>query len=206
MAGVLSGGAGALAILGYSDADHANDPENTARSTSAGVLYIRSAGGHLMPIEWFSRTQTVTARSTPEAEIVSLAELVFSAGLPLQEVLFQITEREVEMHIGTDSQATEGIVRTGTSRRLAYLRRYQRVSISSLRDVFAAWQNVLFGVRSKEISADVLTKPLTDDEHHRGLVSLGMALRIAGPPCFARSAAVRAAPPCPGTSSSSGSR
>ena len=128
---------GALAILGYSDADHSNDPENTDKSTSAGVLFIRSAGGHLMPIEWFSRTQTATARSTPEAEIVSLAELVFSTGLPLQ-VLLQVTEREIPMHIGTDSQATEGIVRAGSSRRLAYLRRYQRVSISSLRDVFAA--------------------------------------------------------------------
>ena len=100
---------GALAILGFSDADHANDPESPARST-------------------------------PEAEIGSLAELVFSAGLPLQEVLFQITEREIEMHIGTDSQATEGMVRAGTSRRLAYLRRYQRVSIASLRDVFAELQ------------------------------------------------------------------
>merc|ERR1712138_325150 len=79
---------GALAILGFSDADHANDPENTARSTSAGVLFVRSAGGALMSIEWFSRTQTATARSTPEAEVVSLAELTFSAGLPLQEVLF----------------------------------------------------------------------------------------------------------------------
>ena len=158
-----------------------------------------------MPIEWFSRTQTATARSTPEAEIVSLAELTFSAAIPLQEVLFQIAEREVEMHVGTDSQATEGIVRAGTSRRLAYLRRYQRVSISSLRDVFAAWQNTLFGVRSKEIPADVLTKPLTDEEHTRGLVSLGMAFFRAGPPCFARSAAILAAPPCPGSRSSSSS-
>ena len=107
------------------------------------------------------------------------------------------------MHIGTDSQATEGIVRAGTSRRLAYLRRYQRVSISSLRDVFAERQSVLFGVRSKEIPADVLTKPLTDEEHARGLVSLGMALLSAGPPCFARSAAILAALPCPGTGSKS---
>ena len=107
------------------------------------------------------------------------------------------------MHIGTDSQATEGIVRAGTSRRLAYLRRYQRVSIASLRDVFAEPQNTLFGVRSKEIPADVLTKPLTDEEHTRGLVSLGMALFRAGPPCFAQSAAILAAPPCPGSGSSS---
>ena len=74
---------GGLSLVGFSDADHANDPENTARSTSAGVFFIRSAGGALMPIEWFSRTQTATARSTPEAEIVSLVELVFSAGLPM---------------------------------------------------------------------------------------------------------------------------
>ena len=153
-----------------------------------------------------SRTQTATARSTPEAEIVSLAELVFTAGLPLQEVLFQVTEREIPMHIGTDSQATEGIVRAGSSRRLAYIRRYQRVSISSLRDVFAAWQNVLFGVRSSEIPADVLTKPLSDEEHRRGLVSLGMALCAAGPPCFARTAAVSAAPPLSGTRRSLGPR
>ena len=109
------------------------------------------------------------------------------------------------MHIGTDSQATEGIVRAGTSRRLAYLRRYQRVSIASLRDVFTERQNVLFGVRSKEIPADVLTKPLTDEEHTGGLVSLGMAFFRAGPPCFAQSAAILAAPPCPGSRSSSSS-
>ena len=149
-----------------------------------------------MPIEWFSRTQTATARSTPEAEIVSLAELVFSAALPLQEVLYQITEREIELRLGTDSQATEGIVRAGQSRRLAYLRRYQRVSISSLRDVFAVWTNVLFGVRSQEIPADILTKPLTDEEHARGVASLGMSDAASGPPCFADSPALLAAPPC----------
>jgi hypothetical protein len=188
---------GRLALLGYSDADHANDPENTERSTSAGVLFVRSSGGALMPLEWFSRTQTATARSTAEAEVVSLAELVFSAGLPLQEVLYQITEREIAFHAGTDSQAAEGMVRAGSSRRLAYLRRHQRVSISSLRDVFEQPLNNLFGLRSQEIPADILTKALTDEEHHRGVTSLGMASRADGPPCFAQSAAVLAAPSCP---------
>ena len=38
-----------------------------------------------------------------------------------------------------------------------------------------------------------------------GAVSLGMALFRAGPPCFAQSAAILAAPPCPGSRSGSSS-
>ncbi len=102
------------------------------------------------------------------------------------------------MRIGTDSQATERIVRQWSSRRLAYLRRYQRVSISSLRDVFGTRWNTLFGVRSQEIPADVLTKPLSDEEFVRGVRALGMALAAAGPSCFEGSPVIEAAPVCPG--------
>ena len=61
---------------------------------------------------------------------------MFGQALPLQETVRQIGGRVLPVEHGVDSAALRGAVRLGYSRRLAYLRRHQRVSITALNETF----------------------------------------------------------------------
>ena len=97
-------------------------------------------------------------------------ELVFTAGWALKEALDTVTEREAEL----------------------------RVSISSLRGVFAAWRGVLFGMAAEQWSgASMVDGLLSHTAHRRSYASVGISLSAAGAPRFVKVAVVSAAPPVP---------
>ena len=62
----------------YADADLASCV-HTARSTCGMMIFLSSEASR-WPIAWNSRRQTSVARSTTEAEIISMAGAVFSEG------------------------------------------------------------------------------------------------------------------------------
>ena len=98
-----------LKLLLFVDADFAGSDDNM-KSTSGGLLVL--AGPNTwFPLMWLCKRQSRTARSTTEAEIVSLAMSLFSEALPTLSLWDLILGRKVDLIILEDNQATIKVAR-----------------------------------------------------------------------------------------------
>ena len=176
-----------LHLLLYSDADFNGDYTVTQRSTSAGATYLASSPVVKAPLDFLGITQSATSRSTPEAEVVALSDLTFRQGLPAQETIAQCTGAVLPIVLGVDNTTSEHLVELGASRRLAYLKRHQRVSLSALKETFSGPAAEAAGNRighqaSTRMPVDVITKPLGTEAHWRCVHELGLGRFADGPP------------------------
>jgi hypothetical protein len=171
-------------ILVWSDADHSNDALATANSTSAGYVGIGATRRVKAPLDWRGHTQGSVARNTAEAETTSCSDTAFGLALPVQETIAQATGQVLPIIHGVDNAAMIAAVEKGHSRKLAYMRRHQRVSLTSLHDVFVASPdgNKLVKEPSGLMVVDQFTKPLPVELHERGLRLLGLGYFEEGPP------------------------
>ncbi len=87
-------------------------------------------------VDWAAKAQGATARSTPEAELVSAGDVMFGLAIPLQESLDQFQGRSLDISLGLDNDAPRSVIKSGHSKRLAHVKRHQLVSIGSLHDAF----------------------------------------------------------------------
>jgi hypothetical protein len=117
------------------DSDHANDT-TTAKSMSGGRLALRGALGTYIPLSWWARRQGATSRNTGEAETGSLDEGVFQEAIPTQGILEDVLLRPVRVIAEMDNSAAIGAVSRGFSRKLAYMKKWRRVSLSALHEYF----------------------------------------------------------------------
>ena len=130
-----------------------------------------------LPLDHVARLHSATALSTGEAEVCSIAEAVFRGVAPIQWLFEQATGAPVPSEVFTDSSAARLACEAGHSRRMAYIRKHQGVTLGAVRDWFQRWENRLRAIRSEENAADVLTKPLESEAHWRHVRSLSL-----GPP------------------------
>ena len=140
----------------YADADLASCV-HTARSTS-GMMIFLSSGASRWPIAWNSRRQTSVARSTTEAEIISMAGAVFSEGQPLLDLLGQLLGRQITMRLKEDNAATLSILHSGYSVKLRHASRTHRIDLASLAELINERHMQPEHVNSEDQSADALTK------------------------------------------------
>ena len=117
--------------------------------------------------------------------MTGISDCTYGLALPVQESLAQALGRSLPLVLGTDNDAARQAVMAGHSRRLAYVRRHQRVSLGALHDTFGpgnADGNRLVREPSTTMPVDVLTKPLPEAEHWACLGRLGMGRYRDGPP------------------------
>ena len=139
-----------------------------------------------MVLDWASRKQGGTARNTPDAELTGLDEATHTSGLVQQEIFENLLRRPVRLIAETDNETAVAVVAKGYSRRLCYLRRTQRISISGLHDIYhgvgdaeemepddARTLNRLYHLSGDLMSADILTKLLEPAPHWRHMDALG---------------------------------
>ena len=130
-----------------------------------------------IPINWSSRRQGATAVNTADAELTAKSESVHQYGLPLTGMMESVTGRMIRLISYGDNDASLLAIRKGYSRRLAYLKKTQRVSIGSMHEIFYREDNAeliqddFFSVnRLMRVSTDLnigdlFTKPLTSERH-----------------------------------------
>ena len=82
------------------------------------------------------RRRGATAWNTADAETASLDEATHSSGMVIQEIFEQMLERPMRLIAEEDNSANISAVKRGYSRRLCYLRRTQRLSLSALHECF----------------------------------------------------------------------
>ena len=140
----------------YADADLASCV-HSARSTS-GMMIILESGASRWPIAWNSRRQSSVARSTTEAEIISMASAVYSEGQPLLDFLEQLTGRKVMMKLKEDNAATLTILKNGFSVKLRHASRTHRVDVASLAETIKEQDMIAEYCSTDRQAADALTK------------------------------------------------
>ena len=158
----------------FVDADFAGERElGDARSTSGGWLCLAGPNTHV-PICWVAKKQTSTARSTTEAEIVSLAHSLFGEAIPTLDLWCLILDRKVPLRIMEDNQATIKVAENGFSQKLRHVNRVHSVDISSIKEVLG-YENVSIEYcPTDEQSADIFTKALPPHKWANALELLGM--------------------------------
>jgi hypothetical protein len=153
-----------LKLVGYSDADWAGDKED-GKSTSG---YLIMLGGNL--ITWKSKKQKVTSTSTAMSEI----EAMYYGITELIWIQMALTDLGVQLDGKSawysDSQSAINAVK---SERNVERTRHILTKICFIRDQVEQGMELLF-VPTKEMKADILTKPLTHAEFSRQRDELGI--------------------------------
>ena len=138
-----------------------------------------------LPVAHISRKQTVAAQHPGEAETVALRDVVYQEGLPFVGILEAIFQRPIRLIAETDSETAIGAIKRGYSRKMAYLRKTQRLSLSELHELFYGHDVCIDEDDSKSIDrlrhvpgdddpVDVLTKALAVEKHWACARGLGM--------------------------------
>ena len=156
----------------YADADFAGDKAD-AKSTNGGYLVLVGPNT-FFPLQWLSRKQTSTSRSTTEAEVVALAHGVFSEAIPMLLLWDTINGGSFPFEALEDNQATIKVVKKGYSSKLRHIARTHKVNLSSLSEVFERPGSEIEYVDTKEQAADIFTKALEPQKWANALDLLGM--------------------------------
>ena len=150
----------------YADADLASCV-HTARSTS-GMIIMLVSGDARWPIAWQSRRQSSVARSTTEAEIISMSSAVYGEAQPLLDFLSVLCQREVILKLKEDNEATLSILLSGYSVKLRHASRTHRINLASLAETIQQGMTPEYTPTDLQ-AADGLTKVNTPQQWQRVL-------------------------------------
>ena len=124
-------------------------------------------------VDWTSRRQAAAAKSTGEAEVVAGSECMGGA-MPLAAAASDIFGYTIPFELDTDSDSARVTFENGYSRKLRYLRKHQRISISFVADALKAVMGNVTRADSKDNNADIHTKPLSAILFNKHKADLGV--------------------------------
>jgi hypothetical protein len=162
-----------MVLILRADADHSGDPMVTTKSTAGYITHLRGVRSKIL-MDWGAHLEPETAYSTPEAEFVAAAHGTMRSLIPVGAVLEDMLRRCLISCTGLDNSTAIQIIEAGYSRRLSYLKKYQRVSIGLLHDWNSREENFLFKVLSARNVADIMTKILDFIVHWEHCERLGL--------------------------------
>ena len=125
--------AGAVKMRLYVVADFAGESDPT-KSTNGGLLVLVGPNTWF-PIAWVAKRQTVTSRSTTEADVISLARSLFLEAILAMDLWDLVLGRSIPLDIQEDNQATIRVVEKGYSPKLRHILRRHKVDLSSIREI-----------------------------------------------------------------------
>ena len=152
-------------LVGYTDADWANDMSN--RRSVSGYVFLYAGGS----ISWMSKQQSTTATSSTHAEYIAAAEaakeLVWLRRL-LSE-LRESTSGPTTLYI--DNRAADLLARNPVNHAAT---KHVDVRYHFIRECIADGAVGLSLIGSNDMAADILTKSLKGVKHERFCLMMGM--------------------------------
>ena len=152
-------------LIGYSDADWAGDTDD--RHSTSGVLFKLSGGA----ISWLSKKQAIVALSTSEAEYVALS-LAVQEAVWLRKLFKEIRRQEQKSTlINEDNQGAIAIAKNpiGHARTKHIDIRYHYI-----REAIAEGTIQVEYCCTKDMVADILTKPIGRDQFEKLRIQMGV--------------------------------
>ena len=178
-------------IQGFTDSDWAGN-ELTRKSVGGCVFYTHILQEHsnqdtlsVGAFHWQSRTQTVVARSTPEAEYIACSDAVREAiwvRKLLQDMLeatpTKLTEPDgpAAVQIGCDNQGALKLIETGISKQKT---KHIDIKYHHVRDEEAKGSARYHYVKTTDNPNDLLTKALPTPRHRMLASLMGLRPRLA---------------------------
>ena len=124
-------------------------------------MYLTLEGPNsFWPLCWGSKRQGATARSTCEAEMISLDSGAFGEGVPMQELFSLILDRPVELQCLQDNASVIQIVHNGYSPKLRHMKKIHKLNLASLYELFTEPDIKLQYIKTSLQRADPYTKAL----------------------------------------------
>ena len=165
-------------LASFPDADFSGCKE-TGRSTSGNWLELGSPSGNTTgALEWASKRQTATATSTTEAEMASALKILKDSALPSQLLWEKLLQRDVEVKLYEDNQATLKIIESGYSPKLRHLGKSQRVDVAFVSDCCKQCGVIPEYISTDKQKGDFLTKGLARDKHCKALDLVGIRCKL----------------------------
>ncbi|CAE6921679.1 RE1 [Symbiodinium sp. CCMP2592] len=153
---------GEVSVAVYTDADFGACPVS-AKSTS-GVFLTINTGEYRFPILWYSKKQSSVARSTPEAEAISMASALFGETLNVQETVSLLLQQSIPAVFEQDNEALIKILKAGYSAKLRHMGRVHRINVASMAEVLAGDDISCRYCHTKDQIANGLTKVIVPCE------------------------------------------
>ena len=156
---------GSTEVVGYSDADWANDMEN--RHSTTGNVFIMAGG----PISWLSQKQSTVALSTAEAEYIALSSAAQEV-VWLKQLLQDLKENGKQpITIMEDNQGAIAMAKNPVAHRRT---KHIDIRYHFVREQVQKGNMQLQYCNTKEMIADIFTKPLCKSQFQYLLSKLGM--------------------------------
>jgi len=152
------------ALVGYHDADYAADVDTRRSTTSAVFLLNRGA------VAWTSKLQKSVAMSTTEAEYVA-ASMAAKEAIWLQRLLGELGNPQVAVKKHCHSQGAVAMMRNPMS---SSRTKHIDVAHHFVREMVDAGKLTVVNVKTGDMTADVLTKALPMDGHHKFRGEMGL--------------------------------
>jgi ribonuclease HI len=162
--GITYGGIGQIKVIGYCDADYAGDID-TRRSTTG---YVFTIGGGA--VSWSSRRQATVAASTTEAEYMAAAAAT-------KEALW-LRKLATDLHINSDTITiygdNQGAIKLLKNPIASQRSKHIDVVYHFARERVARKEVEFIYIRTEEMVADMLTKPVPLGKHKFCCISMGV--------------------------------
>jgi Reverse transcriptase (RNA-dependent DNA polymerase) len=143
-----------LHVVGYSDSDWGNDPED--RKSIGG--YLITIGGCL--VDWRSKKQSGVTLSSTEAEYVAAAEAATTIKF-IQTLIHEVTS--LEMPPGTLLMDNTGAIRLMNNNSTGNRTKHIDIKFRFVGDEIKAKRLTLQYVRTQDNTADILTKNVVEN-------------------------------------------
>ena len=156
-------------LVGYSDADCANDPDD--RHSTTGNLFLMAGGA----ISWLSKKQAVVALSSSESEYIALCSATQEA-VWIQKLLSHLTipDEVKPITLMEDNQGTIAIAKNPVTHSRT---KHIDIRFHFVREAVQSGIIELKYCASENMIADLLTKPLS--RGHFELLRYALGLQIA---------------------------
>ncbi|KFK26181.1 hypothetical protein AALP_AA8G213400 [Arabis alpina] len=153
-----------VAVLGYVDSDYAGDLDN--RRYTTGYVFTLAEG----PVSWRSVLQDVVAMSTMEAEYMAMGEAAKEA-LWVQGLVAELSVERGGVLLHGDSQSAMYLAKNQVYRART---KHIQVTYHKIRELVASGDILLEKVHTSENTADMLTKPVTEEmfKHYLDLLNV----------------------------------
>ena len=125
-------------------------------------------------MDWCSRLQGATSRSTPEAEIVAGADCLARSAIPIQIVLEDLHSRSIRLQCFTDNETGMHDLDIGYSKQMRHLRKHHHVSLGLIRDTMEREEDEVRSLESGLNPSDILTKFLNGVLRQRHMIHMNM--------------------------------